>query len=158
MIRIGHAWDTHKLVKNRDLFLGGLKIENEYGLLGHSDADVVLHAVAESLLGSLALGDLGKFYPDNSDKTLNMNSKIILDECYKMVLSKGYKLNNLDLTIYAEKIRISPIRDEIRKSIANILGVDVSLISVKATTWEKMGFVGREEAIVCEAVCLVSND
>ena len=87
-----------------------------------------------------------------------MDSKIILDECYKMVLSKGYKLNNLDLTIYAEKIRISPIRDEIRKSIANILGVDVSLISVKATTWEKMGFVGREEAIVCEAVCLVSND
>ena len=158
MIRIGHAWDTHRLVKDRDLYLGGIKIENEYGLLGHSDADVVLHAVAESLLGSLALGDLGYYYPDNSQKTLNMDSKIILKECYQMVLSRGFKLNNLDLTIYAEKIRISPIRDEIRRSIANIMDVDVAQISIKATTWEKMGFVGREEAIVCEAVCLVSND
>ena len=158
MIRIGHAWDTHRLVKDRDLYLGGIKIENEYGLLGHSDADVVLHAVSESLLGSLALGDLGYYYPDNSQKTLNMDSKIILKECYQMVLSRGFKLNNLDLTIYAEKIRISPIRDEIRRSIANIMDVDVAQISVKATTWEKMGFVGREEAIVCESVCLVSND
>ncbi len=158
MIRIGHAWDTHKLVENRDLFLGGIKIESKLGLLGHSDADVVLHAVAESLLGSLALGDLGKFYPDNSDKTLNMDSKIILTECYQRVKNMGYKLNNLDLTIYSEVIRISPVRDEIRKSIANLLGVDVSYVSVKATTWEKMGFVGRGEAIACEAVCLVESD
>ena len=158
MIRIGHAWDTHKLVENRDLILGGLKIESKIGLLGHSDADVVLHAVAESLLGSLALGDLGTFFPDNDDKYKGIDSKIILKECYKKVLDNGYKLVNADITIYSENIKISPIRDDIRKNIANLLNTDVANISVKATTWEKMGFVGRGEAIACEAVCLVSND
>ena len=158
MIRIGHAWDTHKLVSNRELILGGVKIESTLGLLGHSDADVVLHAVAESLLGSLALGDLGTYFPDNNMKYKNIDSKIILAECYKMVLNKGYKLVNIDLTIYSENIKISPIREEIRKSISNLLNTDLSNVSVKATTWEKMGFVGRGEAIACEAVCLVSND
>ena len=158
MIRIGHAWDTHKLVENRDLILGGLKIESKIGLLGHSDADVVLHAVAESLLGSLALGDLGTFFPDNDDKYKGIDSKIILKECYKKVLDSGYKLVNADITIYSENIKISPIRDDIRKNIASLLNTDVANISVKATTWEKMGFVGRGEAIACEAVCLVSND
>ena len=158
MIRIGHAWDTHKLVENRDLILGGLKIESKIGLLGHSDADVVLHAVAESLLGSLALGDLGTFFPDNDDKYKGIDSKIILKECYKKVLDNGYRLVNADITIYSENIKISPIRDDIRKNIANLLNTDVANISVKATTWEKMGFVGRGEAIACEAVCLVSND
>lgn len=158
MIRIGHAWDTHKLVNDRNLILGGVRIESKLGLLGHSDADVVLHAIAESLLGSLALGDLGTFYPDNSDKTLNMDSKIILKECYDRVLKLGYKINNIDLTIYSEVIRIAPHRLEIQNSIANILGIDKNYVSVKATTWEKMGFVGRGEAIACEAVCLVNND
>lgn len=157
MIRIGHAWDTHKLVENRELFLGGVKVESNLGLLGHSDADVVLHAVAESLLGALALGDLGTFYPDNSDKTLGMDSKVILDECYKRVLQKGYHLVNLDLTIYSQNIKISPIREEIRKSISNIINVDLDLISVKATTYEKMGFIGRGEALACECVCLIEN-
>ncbi len=157
MIRIGHAWDTHKLVSGRDLYLGGVKVDNELGLLGHSDADVVLHAVAESLLGSLALGDLGTFYPDTSAKTKDMDSKIILKECYQRVLDKGYKLNNIDLTIYSENIKISPIRMDIRKSIASILNVDIELISVKATTYEKMGFIGRGEALACECVCLVEN-
>ena len=158
MIRIGHSWDTHKLVGGRKLILGGIEIESEIGLLGHSDADVVLHAVAESLLGSLALGDLGTFYPDNSDKTLGMDSKIILRECYEKVLEKGYHLNNIDLIIYSQNIKISPIRERIRESIANILNVNVSQISVKATTYEKMGFIGRGEAIACEAVCLVENN
>ncbi len=158
MIRIGHAWDTHKLIKDRKLYLGGLLVPSELGLLGHSDADVVLHAIAESLLGSLALGDLGKFYPDNSLDTLNMDSKIILKECYEKILNLGYKINNIDLTIYSEYIKISPIRDEMRNNIANILNIDINQISVKATTWEKMGFVGRGEAIACECVCLVSND
>lgn len=157
MIRIGHAWDTHKLVENRKLILGGIEINNKYGLLGHSDADVVLHAVAESLLGSLALGDLGKFYPDNSEHTLGMDSKIILKECYQKIVDLGYILNNLDLTIYAEYVKIAPHRELIRKSIAEILGVDINQISVKATTWEKMGFVGRGEAIACESVCLVKK-
>lgn len=157
MIRIGHAWDTHKLVRDRKLFLGGLEVESDLGLLGHSDADVVLHAVAESLLGSLALGDLGTFYPDNSDKTLGMDSKIILKECYERVKKLGYHLNNLDLTIYSQNIKISPIREKMRKSIADILEIDISLVSVKATTYEKMGFIGRGEALACECVCLVKN-
>lgn len=157
MIRIGHAWDTHALVKGRKLILGGVEFESHMGLLGHSDADVVLHAVAESLLGSLALGDLGTFFPDSSEQTLGMDSKIILKECYQKVLSKGYAINNLDLTIYAEKIKISPYREKIQQSIANILGVDFDTVSVKATTWEKMGFIGREEAIACECVCLVKK-
>ncbi len=158
MIRIGHSWDTHKLVGGRKLILGGIEIESEIGLLGHSDADVVLHAVAESLLGSLALGDLGSFYPDNSDHTLGMDSKIILKECYQKVLEKGYHLNNIDLIIYSQNIKISPIREKIRISIANILNIDVNQVSVKATTYEKMGFIGRGEAIACEAVCLVENN
>ncbi len=159
MIRVGHSWDTHRLVEGRELILGGIKIESKIGLLGHSDADVVLHAVAESILGSLALGDLGTFYPDNSDKTLNMDSKIILKECYQRVLEKGYHLNNIDLIIYSQNIKISPIREKIRESIANILNVEKDMISVKATTYEKMGFIGRGEAIACESVCLVeSND
>lgn len=155
MIRIGHAWDTHKLVPDRKLILGGIEFESNIGLLGHSDADVVLHAVAESLLGSLALGDLGKFYPDNSNKTLNMDSKIILKECYQRIINEGYSLGNLDLTIYSEYIKISPKRDMIRESIAKILEIDINQVSVKATTWERMGFVGRGEAIACECVCLI---
>ena len=158
MLRIGHAWDTHKLVEGRKLILGGVEVNSKVGLLGHSDADVVLHAVAESWLGALALGDLGLHFPDNSDSTLNMDSKIILAKCYEMVLNKGYKLNNLDLTIYSEKIKISPIRDDIRRSIAKILNVDVDLISVKATTYEGMSFIGHELALACESVCLLSND
>lgn len=157
MIRIGHAWDVHKLVKDRPLILGGVKIESDLGLLGHSDADVVLHAVAESFLGSLALGDLGKFYPDNSAKTLNMDSSIILKECYERILNEGYHVNNIDLTIYAEFIKIAPHREEIRSSIAKMLNLDVNQVSVKATTHEKMGFIGRGEAIACEAVCLIEK-
>lgn len=157
MFRIGHAWDTHKLVKDRKLILGGVEFKSDLGLLGHSDADVVLHAVAESFLGSLALGDLGSFYPDTAKETLNMDSKIILNECYQKVLDAGYKLNNLDLTIYSEKIKIAPYKLSIRRSIAEILNVDISLVSVKATTWEGMGFVGRNEAIACECVCLIEK-
>ena len=157
MIRIGHAWDTHKLVKGRKLILGGVEFESEIGLLGHSDADVVLHAVAESLLGSLALGDLGTFFPDNSDATLNMDSKIILTKCYQMVKEKGFKLINLDLTIYAEFIKIAPKRELIRNSIAKLLNIDLEFVSVKATTHEKMGFIGSGEAMACECVCLVEK-
>lgn len=156
-MRIGHAWDTHKLVEGRKLILGGVTVDSKVGLLGHSDADVVLHAVAESLLGSLALGDLGTHFPDTSADTLDMDSKIILKKCYDLVLANGYKLVNLDLTIYSQYIKIAPIRNDIRNSIANILNVSVDDISVKATTYEKMGFIGRGEAIACECVCLVEK-
>lgn len=157
MIRIGHAWDTHKLIEGRKLILGGVLIDSKLGLLGHSDADVVLHAVAESFLGALALGDLGTFFPDNSEKTLGMDSKIILRECYKKVLDCGYHLNNLDLTIYSQNIKIAPVRMEIRKSIADILNCSLDQVSVKATTYEKMGFIGRGEALACECVCLIEK-
>lgn len=157
MIRVGHAWDTHKLVEGRRLILGGVTVDSPIGLLGHSDADVVLHAVAESFLGALALGDLGTFYPDNSLDTLDMDSKIILKECYQKIIDNGYRLNNIDLTIYSQDIRISPIRQRIRESITSLLKIDISQVSVKATTWEKMGFVGRGEAIACEAVCLIES-
>lgn len=158
MIRIGHSWDTHRLVEGRKLILGGVNIESKVGLLGHSDADVVLHAIAESLLGSLALGDLGELYPDNSDKTLGMDSKIILKECYQLVKEKGYKINNIDVMIYSEYIKIKPHREKIRESISKILEINIEQISVKATTYEKMSFIGRGEAIACEAICLISND
>lgn len=157
MIRVGHAWDTHKLVEGRKLILGGIEFSESKGLLGHSDADVILHAVAESLLGSLALGDLGTFYPDTEESTLNMGSKKILKECYQRVLVLGYKLNNLDITVYAEKIKIAPKREAIRKSIASLLEIDINQVSLKATTWEQMGFIGREEAIASECVCLVEK-
>lgn len=157
MIRIGHAWDTHQLVEKRKLILGGIEIPSDIGLLGHSDADVVLHAVAESLLGSLALGDLGTFYPDTAKHTLNMDSKIILKECYQKILDLEYHVNNLDITIYAEKIKIAPIREKIRVSIASLLNISLNQVSVKATTWEGMGFIGRQEAIACECVCLVEK-
>lgn len=159
MIRIGHSWDTHRLVEGRNLILGGVKIESKVGLLGHSDADCVLHSIAEALLGSLALGDLGTFYPDNSDKTLNMDSKIILSECYDRIKNLGYHLVNLDLTIYAEHIKINPYRKDIQKSIANILNIDESFVSIKATTYEGMSFIGNDLAIASECCLLVeSND
>ena len=157
MIRVGHAWDTHKLVEGRKLILGGVRVDSPIGLLGHSDADVVLHAVAESFLGALALGDLGTFYPDNSKDTLDMDSKIILKECYQKIIDNGYRVNNIDLTIYSQDIRISPRRQRIRESVASLSKIDLSQVSVKATTWEKMGFVGRGEAIACEAVCLIES-
>lgn len=157
MIRIGHAWDIHKLVENRKLILGGVEIPSNLGLLGHSDADVVLHAISESLLGSLALGDLGEHFPDTSDETLNMDSKIILEKCYKMVLNKGFHINNIDITIYSEKIKISPIKLKLRESISNILNIDIDRISVKATTYEGLDSIGNNLAIACEALCLVED-
>lgn len=158
-MRIGHAWDTHRLVKGRPLYLGGVLLENsELGLLGHSDADVVLHAVAEAFLGALALGDLGTFFPDNSDATLNMDSKIILRECYKKVLEHRYHLVNLDLTIYSQFIKISPVRELIRESIAKILNTNIRNVSVKATTHEGMGFIGKGEGLACECVVLIEED
>ena len=157
MIRIGHAWDIHKLVENRKLILGGVEIPSNLGLLGHSDADVVLHAISESLLGSLALGDLGEHFPDTSDETLNMDSKIILEKCYKMVLNKGYHINNIDITIYSEKVKISPIKLKLRESISNILNIDIDRISVKATTYEGLDSIGNNLAIACEALCLVED-
>ena len=118
---------------------------------------MVLHAIAEAFLGSLALGDLGTFYPDNSNSTLGMDSKIILKECYQKVLDNGYILNNIDVTIYSEFIKIAPKREEIRKSIAEILAIDINQISIKATTYERMSFIGEGKALAAECVCLIEK-
>ncbi len=158
MIRIGNAYDTHRFEEGRDLILGGVKIEYPKGLAGHSDADVVLHAIANAFLGSLALGDLGTFFPDTAAHTLNMDSKVILKECYKMVLDRGYHLVNLDVMIFAEKVKINPIREEIRKNVASILNTGIDNVSIKATTGEKIGYIGREEGISCEATLLIESN
>ena len=158
MIRVGHSWDTHKLVQGRKLILGGVEFKDaKLGLLGHSDADCVLHSIAEALLGSLALGDLGELFPDTSADTLNMDSRVILSKCYELVKAKGYELINCDIMIYSEFIKINPYKEVMRKSIAEILNVDVANISVKATTWERMGFIGEGKAIASECTLLVSN-
>lgn len=158
MYRIGHSWDTHKLVDSRKLILGGVEFkDSKLGLLGHSDADCVLHSLAEALLGSLALGDLGDIFPDNLASTKGLDSKVILKTCYDLVLKKGYHLVNADIMIYSESIKISPYKKEMREVIAGILQTDITNISIKATTYEKMSFIGRNEAIASEAVVLVSD-
>ncbi len=153
--KIGHSFDIHKLVENRDLYLGGIKFDYHMGLLGHSDADCLLHAIAESLLGALALGDLGTIFPDNDPKYKGIDSKEILKHIYDMVLEKGYKIGNIDSTVYLELPKLNPHILSIRECIANILNVDISLISVKATTYEKLGPIGEGKAIAAEAICLL---
>ena len=158
MIRIGNAYDTHRLVEGRPLILGRVKVDYKLGLLGHSDADVVLHAIANAFLGSLALGDLGTFFPDTASSTLDMDSKVILKECYKMVTDRGYKLVNMDVMIFSEEVKINPIREKIRENVAKILNCDISQISIKATRGEKLGYIGRNEGISCESTLLITND
>jgi len=155
---VGYSWDIHRLVSGRKLILGGYEIPYEKGLLGHSDADALLHAISEALLGSLALGDLGKFYPDNSPNTLNMNSSIILKEVYGIIKNAGYRLVNVDTMIFAEKPKMYPYIYNIRESIASILKIPVERVSVKATTHEGLGLVGNEEAIAASATVLITKE
>ncbi len=157
MIRIGNAYDTHRLVENRKLILGGVEVNYHLGLLGHSDADVVLHAISNAFLGSLALGDLGTFFPDNAESTKDMDSKVILEKCYSLVKEKNFRLVNMDVMIFSEEVKINPIREEIRKNISNILNEDISKISIKATRGEKLGYIGRNEGISCECTLLVES-
>ena len=153
--KIGHSFDIHKLVGNRPLILGGINIPFNKGLLGHSDGDSLLHAISEAILGALALGDLGKFFPDNDPNTLNIDSKLILKDVLKMMDDLGFKINNLDCMIYAEKPKMAPFILDIRKSLAKLLNIDISLISIKATTYEKLGLVGKELAIASDATILL---
>lgn len=153
--RIGHSWDVHKLVGGRELYLGGIHIPFHKGLLGHSDADCLLHAISESLLGALSLGDLGTHFPDNDPKYKGIDSKILLSKCYEMIKEKGYRINNLDTMIYAEEPKMKPYINLMRESIANILEIDINQVSIKATTYEKMDAIGRGEAIAAEATVLL---
>ena len=155
--RIGHSWDIHQLVTGRELILGGVKIPYEKGLLGHSDADALLHAIAESILGALALGDLGTFFPDNDPKYKGMNSKYILKECYLMAKQQGYVVSNLDTMIYAEAPKMAKHIPLMKEVISQILEIGLDQVSIKATTHEKMGVVGSGEAIAAEAFILLKK-
>ncbi len=154
-IRIGFGYDVHQLSKDRKLFLGGIEIPSELGLLGHSDADVLLHAVCDALLGALALGDIGKHFPNNDPKFKDIDSKILLKESYKLVKERGYTLGNLDASLVLEKPKILPHLEKIKLSISSILECSTDQVSIKATTSEKLGFVGREEGAEAYATVLL---
>ncbi|RNC83729.1 MAG: 2-C-methyl-D-erythritol 2,4-cyclodiphosphate synthase [Balneola sp.] len=156
-MRIGYGFDIHKLVSGRKLILGGIEIPFEKGLLGHSDADVLLHAISDALLGALALGDIGQHFPDNDPEFKDADSRVLLRSCYKLIRERGYKLVNLDVTIVAERPKLMPHLPKIRKTIADDLEATLENISIKATTSEKMGFVGREEGISATAVVLIEK-
>ncbi|MBO6523393.1 MAG: 2-C-methyl-D-erythritol 2,4-cyclodiphosphate synthase [Balneolaceae bacterium] len=156
-MRIGYGFDIHQLAEGRKLILGGMEIPFEKGLLGHSDADVLLHAITDALLGALALGDIGQHFPDTDPEHKDADSRALLKYCYELVKERGYHLSNLDATIVAERPKLMPHLSQIRKIIATDLQVDLNQVSVKATTSEKMGFVGREEGISATAVVLIEK-
>jgi len=156
-MRIGYGFDIHQLVENRKLILGGVEIPFEKGLLGHSDADVLLHAITDALLGALALGDIGQHFPDTDPQHKNADSRKLLKYCYNLVKEKGYMLSNLDATIVAQRPKLMPHLPKIISLIAADLEVDENQVSVKATTSEKLGFVGREEGISATAVVLIQK-
>lgn len=156
-MRIGHGYDVHKLVEDRKLILGGVEIPHTMGLLGHSDADVLLHAICDSLLGAAALGDIGKMFPDTDPKYKNANSLKLLEAVVIRLKDNGYKIVNIDSTVVAQKPKLSPFISEMRENIAKATMTDVSQINVKATTEEGLGFTGTEEGISAHAVCLITR-
>ena len=154
-MRIGFGYDVHKLVEERDLILGGVKIPYEKGLLGHSDADVLLHAICDSLLGAAALGDIGKHFPDNDGKYKGISSLILLEKVSELINTNGYKIENLDATIIAQKPKMLPYIEEMRQNVANTCGIDLSMVNIKATTEEGLGFTGDGLGIAANCVCLL---
>jgi 2-C-methyl-D-erythritol 2,4-cyclodiphosphate synthase len=154
-MRIGQGYDVHKLVQGRDLILGGVKIKHETGLLGHSDADVLTHAIMDALLGAAALGDIGKHFPDKDPQYKNIDSLLLAKKVAELLYDNDYKIINVDATVIAEAPKIAPYIPEMRKNIASALYIDVSCISIKATTEEGLGFTGKKEGIAALAVALI---
>lgn len=154
-MRIGHGYDVHKLTENRKLILGGVEIPFELGLLGHSDADVLVHAIMDSLLGAAALGDIGKLFPDTDDAYKGADSILLLKEVCRVLADNGYKIINIDSTLIAQKPKLKDYICSMRENIASACNIDISAVSVKATTEEKLGFTGRLEGISAHAVCLI---
>lgn len=154
-MRVGIGYDVHKLVENRKLIIGGVDIPNNKGLLGHSDADVLLHAIMDSILGALALGDIGKHFPDNDEKYKGADSIKLLEYVYNLIHNKGYKVNNIDCTIIAQKPKMAPYIHEMRGNIANTLNISIDDVNVKATTEEGLGFTGRGEGISAQSICSI---
>ncbi len=157
MYRIGNGYDAHQLSENRKLVLGGIEVPHTHGLAGHSDGDVVLHSLANALLGSLALGDIGQYFPSSDKSIENIDSAVILKICYDLVVKEGYELGNADIMIIAQKPKLLPFRDAMKERIAGILGTAISNISVKATTTDHLGAIGRSEGIACMATVLVKK-
>ena len=155
--RIGTGIDFHQLVEGRDLWIGGVNIPHTKGALGHSDADVLLHAICDALLGALSLGDIGKHFPDTDATLKNIDSKILLEKTYELIVRNGYYVINVDSTVCLELPKIMPYADKMRKVIASILKTDLKDISIKATTTEKMGFAGREEGLFANATVLLKK-
>lgn len=156
MYRIGTGTDYHQLVEGRDLWIGGIHIPHHLGALGHSDADVLLHAICDAMLGALSLGDIGYHFPDTSDDFKNIDSKILLQKTFELVSNKGYKVINVDSTLCLEAPKIKPYVQQMQQTIASILQITSNDVSVKATTTEKLGFVGRHEGLMANAVVLLS--
>ena len=156
-MRIGHGFDVHKFGGEGPITLGGVKIPYQYGLIAHSDGDVVLHAITDALIGALALGDIGKLFPDNDPQYKGIDSRILLRKVYSIIQNKGYELVNLDTTIIAQEPKMRGHVDQMRVNIAEDLNVHFDQISVKATTTEQLGFTGRKEGIACEAVVLLTK-
>ena len=158
MYRIGSGIDFHQLVEGRDLWIGGIKIPHHKGSLGHSDADVLLHAICDALLGALALGDIGEHFPNTDPAYKNIDSKILLENCYKLIRQKHYRVINVDSTVCLETPKIKKHADAMREVIARILEINIDDVSVKATTTETMGFAGREEGLVAYATVLIQKE
>ena len=157
-IRVGFGFDVHRLVPDRELWLGGIKIEHALGLLGHSDADVLIHAICDALLGAANMRDIGYHFPDTSADTLNIDSKILLKKTIDLIATKGYRLGNIDATICAERPKINPHVEAMKACLAKVMDTDEENISIKATTTEKLGFTGREEGISAYATVLIEKD
>lgn len=157
-MRIGIGYDVHKLVEDRKLIIGGIGIPYERGLLGHSDADVLIHAIMDAILGALALRDIGYHFPDNDNKYKDIDSKILLSKVYEIMKSKNYKIGNIDSVVACQAPKLASHIDDMRKTIAHILKTDIDNVSIKATTTERLGFVGRGEGISSEAVVLLERD
>lgn len=155
MLRIGHGYDVHKLVENRKLILGGVEIPHDKGLLGHSDADVLVHAIMDAMLGALAMGDIGHLFPDTDEKFKGADSMKLMREVYRIIDEKGYTVGNIDSTVIAQAPKLAPYIDTMRENIAKVCDCDVSQISVKATTEEKLGFTGEKLGISAHAVALM---
>lgn len=157
MIRVGMGYDVHQLVSGRDLWMGGIKIEHTMGLLGHSDADVLIHAICDAILGAANMRDIGFHFPDTSSETEGMDSKIILRKTIELIATKGYRLVNIDATICAQRPKMNPHIPAMQQCMAGVIGTDPDNISIKATTTERLGFTGREEGISAYAVALIEK-
>ena len=154
-MRIGHGYDVHKLVEGRKCIIGGVCIPHTVGLLGHSDADVLLHAVMDAIIGAMALGDIGHLFPDNDDSFKDIDSMILCRRVAEVMKQRGYKIGNIDATVIAQKPKMAPYIDQMRENIASVFETDKNNVSVKATTEEKLGFTGQELGIAAHAVCIL---